>query len=139
MDWARLAIDVNAQDVDHVFAISDDGRVVDGPAGMYGPERCEHDDESDMLIDGVPYRLHPEWTALTNMSGQYNYGGPVMHSSEHVSRGMAEWLARGFDRGTPMVMCVVESGCDDECDDECCDEHEAAGWTIMVRKSVTEQ
>lgn len=139
MDYARLAIDVNAQEHDHVFAISDDGRVVDGPDGVFAPEWCEHDERDDMLINGVPYMECQDWGALTRCSGQYSYSGPVMHPSEHVGRELARWLAEGYPRNTPMVMCVVEAGCDDDCADECDDEHEPAGWCILIRKSVTEQ
>src|SRR4051812_32617046 len=136
---AKLAIDINAQDLDHVFEITDDDRVVDGPAGMYAPERCEHDDTDDMLIDGVPYRECTEWEAVTGVTGQYCYHGPVMHSSEYVGRELGRWLAENWARSTPMVVCVVEVGCDDDCAEDCDDDHEPAGWTILVRKSVTEQ
>jgi hypothetical protein len=133
MDWSRLGTDINAQEFDHVFEIAADGRVVDGPTGVFGPERCEHDEADDMLIDGVPYMEHQEWAALTGLTHQYSYRGPVMHASEYVGQELARWLAEGYPRNTPFVMCPVEAE-----DEETGEDGEPAGWCILVRKNVAE-
>lgn len=32
------------------------------------------------------------WTFLNGFSGQYDYSGPMMHSSEYIGGGLAEWI-----------------------------------------------
>lgn len=70
---------------DHVIEIHEDGRVTDGPQGVYPPERLEHYDEVD------PCGLLGDWELVTaGYSGQYGYPGPIMHNSEYVGGRLAE-------------------------------------------------
>lgn len=69
---------------DHVFTVTPDGAVVDGPAGIYAPE-CYHDESTDIDLAGA----EREWDALTGYTGQYSYSGAVMHSSESLGGRLA--------------------------------------------------
>jgi hypothetical protein len=62
---------------DHPVTVHEDGTVTDGPAGIYAPTL--YDDELDSS----------SWELMNGYSGQYGYGGPIMHPSEFIGGGMA--------------------------------------------------
>ena len=74
---------------DHVIEVHPDGTVTDGPRGIYAPERLEHGEGPDGKVD--PYGMLGDWTLITTgYSGQYGYGGPIMHNSELIGGRLAE-------------------------------------------------
>lgn len=115
-------------DFDSPFLVGEDGIVVLS-TGIRTPEYCEHDDDHDMLIDGIPYRDHPEWEALTGYSGQHAYNGPVLHESEYLGGGLArDILAEPGD----YVVTIVYG--DEESEDEDDPNMEPIGWAVLRRK-----
>lgn len=70
---------------DSPIQVHADGRVTDGPAGIYAPSL--YDDELD--TSGPVGNGWGSWELLDGYSGQQSYGGPVMHPSEFIGGGMA--------------------------------------------------
>lgn len=64
---------------DHVIHVHQDGSVTDAPGDAWAPEVYNDKVEQE-----------GGWRLLTGWSGQYGYSGPAMHSSETISRSMAE-------------------------------------------------
>ena len=64
---------------DHVIHVHEDGEITDAPGDVWPPE--VYDDKIEQE-DG--------WRLLGRWSNQYGYPGPAMHSSETISRAMAE-------------------------------------------------
>lgn len=124
-----LAEQLNAQDFYHPFMIID-GRVTNAPRGVYVPS-VMHDDEHDILIDGLRER-DSEWSAISGFTGQWSYHGSVMHPSEYVGNRMAEHLAE-ITEDEPYVFVFVPV--DVEPDDED-DAPEPAGWTVLYAPYV---
>jgi hypothetical protein len=62
---------------DSPVTVHEDGTVTTGPRDLYAPTL--YDDALDS--DG--------WELLDGYSGQYGYGGPIMHPSEFIGGGMA--------------------------------------------------
>jgi hypothetical protein len=77
-DYTALS---DLMDFDHPITVTDDGRVIDGPAGVYAPDL--YDDE---LSAGS---IGDRWELLNGYSGQDRYAGPIMHPSEFIGGGMA--------------------------------------------------
>lgn len=74
-------------DFDSPFTVHADGSVSDGcdDERLMAPV-CVHDDDVDMTIDGVPYRDHDFWRAVSyGYTRQDGYNGPVMHPSETLA------------------------------------------------------
>jgi hypothetical protein len=132
----KLGKEIDGRETDDVFQVCRNG-TVDGPAGIYGPESVEHDDEHDILIDGVPLKAATGkgWQALTGYTGQDRYSGAVMHVSEFIGGGLAEGIiemsAEAEAEGEPLLwtICVVNVEPDD--DDP---EPEPAGWAVLYRR-----
>jgi hypothetical protein len=73
-DYTALS---DLMEFDHPITVTDDGRVIDGPAGVYAPDLYDDDLDSD------------SWELLNGYSGQDRYAGPIMHPSEFIGGGMA--------------------------------------------------
>lgn len=114
---------VQRVEFDSPFRITDAYDVERAEDVAYTPT-VEHDDEDDILIDGVP-ASDSEWWAISGMTGQYGYNGAVMHSSEYISGGMAEALYRLRDGDSRMVFVVTTVETDDP--------ERPAGWTVLYR------
>lgn len=69
---------------DHVIEVHADGTVSE-PTDVYAPQAYEEGDEP-FILDGQ------DWSLLTGFSGQYNYDGPWMHSSEYIGAGLADHI-----------------------------------------------
>jgi hypothetical protein len=77
-DYTALS---DLMEFEHPITVTDDGRVIDGPAGVYAPDL--YDDE---LSAGS---IGDRWELLNGYSGQQSYAGPIMHPSEFIGGGMA--------------------------------------------------
>ena len=97
---------------------------VERVADLWAPEVI-NDPDHDMVIDGLPYREHPEWEALVGYTGQYSYNGPVMHPSEFIGGGLERDILD--EPGTYVVVEVRDD--DTERDD-------LIGWAVLRRREV---
>ena len=124
-----LAERINAFEFGHVFTLHPDGTITE-PRGIYAPDVC-HDDATDITIDGKG------WRALTGMTGQYGYNGAVMHASEYIGKGIADYLLElAADEPQTFVVVVVECLPDEDEDEDA--DVEPAGWAIlMADRAVT--
>lgn len=124
---------IDRLDMGAVFRIDPHGEVEPLDTHPHGdvphaPDRVEHDDEDDVLIDGGS----SEWTALTGLTRQDSYRGAVLHPSETMSPGIVEAM-REMGEGHVWTIVPVEApvrthgpddhgpGCDvpfGACDDE---------------------
>ena len=87
-------------DFDHPFVITADGSVHDAPSNVYAPEVYDAESISeDITIEG------DGWSALTGHTGQYGYHGAVMHASEFIGGGLADYL---LDNSGTYVVVAVE-------------------------------
>lgn len=122
-----LAEQIHAIDFDHPFTLHPDGTITDAP-GVYAPA-VWHDDETDVMIDGAG------WRALTGMTRQDGYHGAVMHASEYIGRGIANYLLdMVVDGEEPIMFVVVVVECMPDEDDEDGMDVEPAGWAILRRE-----
>jgi hypothetical protein len=64
---------------DTVIRVNEDG-TVDVLPDLYGPELDDGELDSQ------------EWSLLNGFSGQYSYAGPIVHESEFIGGGMAEFI-----------------------------------------------
>jgi len=107
--------DLNAMmDFDHVVRVDSEGNVTDAEPDVYAPDVNEDTDGTHVDPDS--------WSLMTGYSGQYMYGGPVMHASEYVGGGMARDIL-----ATPgLYVCVVvyDMRASDDDDDN------IAGWAV---------
>jgi len=119
-----LAEQINDMEFDHVFTLHPDGSITH-PKDVWAPE-VYHSDVNDIdICDGPDCRWHP----LTGFTGQDRYHGAVMHPSEYIGRGIADYLQElAADEPVTFVVTVVE--CLPEDDDEF---PEPAGWAILHR------
>lgn len=122
-------------DFDHPFIM--DGSVIMGglrdAPGYYAPS-VTHDDEHDVLVDGMPL-ADSEWSAITGMTGQDRYNGAVMHASEFIGSAIAERMSE-LSEEIPQVFVIVACEVDPTDDDP---EPEPAGWVILYREATGEQ
>lgn len=114
-----LAEQINAFEFDHVFTLHPDGTITE-PKNVWAPS-VYHDDATDITIDGAG------WRALTGMTGQDSYHGAVMHPSEYIGRGIADYLQE-LASDAPATFVVVTVECLPDDDDP---EPEPAGWAIL--------
>ena len=107
--------------------------------GDYVPY-VEHDEDGDILIDGIPYR-DSEWRAIIGKTCQYGYRGAVMHPSEYASDDMIRAWVREAG-GDVFAVVAVEAPCtgDEPCfpdEPEYCRETGCdappAGWAVIYR------
>lgn len=98
---------------DTPFTVDKNGQAEHAEGVRYVPH-AECDADADITLDGVPYKSHPEWDALSGFTGQYGYNGPMMHPSEYVSGGLARWITE-----TPGTYVYVEVGDGD-------------GWAVLT-------
>lgn len=113
-----------AVDFDVPFRVTFAG-VERDPEVLYVPS-AEHDDEADMLLDGIPHGSSlTDWVALDGYTGQYAYHGPVMHPSEFLGGRLAEGVLESI--GDTFVLVEV-SGPDDD---------SPVGWAILRLREPT--
>lgn len=107
--------DLDSLEFDHVFTVTEDGDVIDGPPGIYAPSL--YDEE----LDSHEWRF---WSA--GYTGQYGYKGPIMHDSECFGQsGMARDLLS--EPGTYALVVAYWSLDDDDPLDETIPE----GWAVV--------
>lgn len=116
-------------DLDTVFTVTESGEIEPEPPGIYGPERVEHSETDDMLIDGIPHKECLLWDALVGYTGQQGYRGPVMHQSEYIGGGLERDILA--TPGTYVVCAVEVEPSEDEPDPF------PAGWTVLRRREPT--
>lgn len=122
LNTKTLAEQINAIEFDHPFTLHPDGTITD-PPGVYAPS-VYHNDETDVGVSD------PAWHPLTGMTSQYGYHGAVMHPSEYIGRGIAEYLLElAADEPRTFVVTAVE--CWPTEDDP---EPEPAGWAILMKE-----
>lgn len=120
----------------------DTGRVTLSRAdGVYAPT-VELDPEYGVLVDSYVID-RSRWRAVSGFSGQHGYSGPIMHASEFIGGGMADYLLSTADDCPTYVVCeVAVTECDDECmerDDHTPEDvmagawgHDPAGWILLA-------
>lgn len=116
----------------HVIEVHPGGYVTE-PRGYYTDELGIVDsDEDGQILDEherewIESARRSGWELLTGHSGQDRYTGPIMHPSEFIGGGLAEYI---LDRPGLYVAIVVELLPKD--DDG---ETEPAGWAIAYRET----
>jgi hypothetical protein len=85
LDGRNYAALSHLMEFDCPIEVHADGRVTDGPAGVYAPDL--YDDELD--TSGPVGNGWGAWELLDGYSGQDRYAGPIMHDSEFIGGGMA--------------------------------------------------
>lgn len=114
-------------DFDHVVRIHEDGTVSE-PRDEYAPEVWQ---DYDIDEDGYahcrmePVILDKDWTLLTGHTGQYGYNGAVMHPSEYIGGGLADYI---LDNPGLYVSLIVELSFDE--DEEVAEQDTLVGWAI---------
>lgn len=84
----RYALD-RVMEFDHVIRVHENGEVTDDVAAVWAPEVYDNSE------DGGPEDVHvsPDaWRLLSGFTGQWGYGGPVMHPSEFIGGALAEHI-----------------------------------------------
>lgn len=124
----------------------DTGRVTFSRADEVWAPVVEFNVEHHLLIDGAVPHAMSTWEALAGHSNQHHYSGPVMHASEFIGGGMADYLLETADEHPVYVVTAVEVlDCDDDCDpDEHTPDdvsaghwmHQPAGWCILRLREV---
>lgn len=119
----------------------DAGRVTLSRAdGVYAPS-VELDPKHGLLVDDYTVDRSP-WRAVSGHSGQHGYDDPIMHASEFIGGGMADYLLSTAEDCPTYVVCeVAVTECDDECmmrDDHTPEDvaagtwdHEPGGWILL--------
>lgn len=103
MSDKTLAERIHEIEFEHCFVLHSDGSITDA-VGVWAPE-CYHDDERDIDLCGG----EREWKALTGFTGQYGYHGAVMHPSEFIGKGIADYMLGMTEDGpVTFVLVVVE-------------------------------
>ncbi len=137
-------MDLNTlMEIDHVVRVRDDGTVTDqGTIGVYAPEiHIEYDGPfADAQIsdaqerDMIEYVRRQGWEIQTGWSAQWNYAGPIMHTSEFIGGRIADHIREhpGY-----WVACSVElhPGEDDPEYNNGNGESESAGWVLAHRET----
>ena len=70
--WNHGSLD-DFMEFDRVVAVHADGKTVEHSHAVYAPEL-----DGEEILSSLP------WTFVNGFSGQYGYGGPVMHPSEYI-------------------------------------------------------
>lgn len=99
----RTYAKVNDVEFDHVFEVTADGKVVDGPESLYAPDVWNVEGQrhpNDITIEAA---RGDRWEALHGYTGQYSYNGAVMHPSEYIGGGIERDIL-----AAPGVYVVVE-------------------------------
>lgn len=118
---STLAERINNIEFGQVFRLDPDGRVTELP-DEWAPN-VYHDDDHDIDIDT------DGWFAIVGLTGQDCYHGAVMHQSEYIGKGVADFMLSMTDEG-PQTFVVVVVECLPTDDDP---EPEPAGWAILYR------
>jgi hypothetical protein len=110
-------------EIDHVVQIMEDGSVIDRN-DLYAPEiNVDTDGEGSILAehesDMIEDVKRQGWEMLTGWTGQYGYGGPIMHQSEYIGGRLSEHIL-----STPGIYCAVAVETYEE------DSGDAAGWAV---------
>ena len=100
---------------DHVIRVYEDGTVTE-PEGIYAPESVDVAtvDEPD-AVEG--------WSLLPGFSMQYSYPGALMHPSEYIGGGLADYILSH----PGLYVAVIVNDYEPDSDD-------VAGWAIAYRE-----
>lgn len=103
----KVTIDTlnSAVEFDCPFRVNEDGTITRA-AGIYAPDCIMGDeiDDKDRKKYVYPFPGYPEWELISGFSGQDSYPGPVMHNSEYLGGGMAEYVLE--NPGVYVIMAV---------------------------------
>lgn len=96
---------INALDMGTPFTISPSGELLDRPDDLHAPEVT--------IVEGTaPADIEigdPRFEALTGLSNQEGYSGPIMHSSEFIGTGMVRTLRQQAHLdGHPLTFVTTE-------------------------------
>lgn len=109
-------------DFDSPFTVGRSGAVHLNTGVDYIPT-VEHDDEHDIVLDGVPHREADKWEVFSiGYTQQQSYNGGVMHSSELLDGRLLDDVLEN-----PGIYVVVEVRVADDPD-------ASAGWTVLKLK-----
>lgn len=113
-------------DFDSPFTVGRSGAVHLNTGVQYIPT-VEHDDEHDIVLDGVPHKQADTWEVFSiGYTRQEGYHGGVMHSSEFMGGGLLDDVLEN-----PGIYVVVEVRVADDPD-------AVAGWTLLKLKNDTD-
>lgn len=117
---------------DHVIRVNEGGSIDEPIKGVWAAEVSVMLDADGQITDVAEEEMlmwvaAAGWTLLNGFSGQYNYSGPIMHSSEFIGGGLAEHILE-----TPGYYASVVVGCDQEGVEDV----EPAGWAIAYRETI---
>lgn len=115
-----------SMEFDSPFTVGRSGAVHFNTGVAYVPS-VMHDDEHDIVLDGVPHKEADTWEVFsTGYTGQHGYNGGVMHASEYMGGRLLDDI---MERPGIYVIVAVEVEPDEE------DEYpEPAGWTVLRLK-----
>lgn len=115
---------------DSPFTVGRSGAVHLNTGVRYIPT-VEHDDEHDIVLDGVPHREADTWEVFSiGYTGQYSYNGGVMHQSEYLGGRLLDDILE--TPGTYVIVAVEVERTEDDTDPF------PAGWTVLKLKDSTD-
>lgn len=114
--------------------------------GIYAPDTLYGNEieDKDRTKYVYPFPGYSDWELISGFRGQDSYSGPVMHNSEYLGGGMAEYVLE--NAGVYVLMAVSwppENDEDEPCCPECgyhhkvecnCPEDEIEGWVLARLK-----
>ena len=111
---------------EHVIEVHPDGRITDGPAGVYAPEVSVDLDADGQMLSLSPNDIHIDrgWTLLNGYSGQQGYPGPIMDDAEFIGGG----LERDIRANPGIYVAVTVTGISP--DGRMSDDDGIVGWAV---------
>jgi hypothetical protein len=115
---------------DHVIQVLD-GVAVD--SDLWGPENVIVDtDEDGQILAKHETTMRGElqtqgWACLTGWSGQDRYTGPIMHTSEYVGGGLADYILASDGFYVAVIVYVWTTATPDDEPDL-----DVAGWMVLA-------
>lgn len=109
------------------FIINPDGtfRIDDNSYGEYSVNYTGNDGNGNDYLE-----LDDNWVAVSGMSGQHDYSGPVMHTSETLTSGIIDSIVS--DKPVRICLSLVTDMSDDPDFPE--DSADTIGWIILRGK-----
>ena len=120
---------------DHVICVNEDGTVTEGH-DLLSPDITMVVDGDGQDLYGDSYLIEQakgyrdSWELLSGFTGQHDYNGVVLHQSEYIGGGLADYIL-----STPgyYVAVVVECEGPENDPDENENSEEPAGWVVAYR------
>jgi hypothetical protein len=107
---------------DHVVQSDGNGNITDVPL-VWAPEVIDSEGTLSQHPD------HDGWHVLNGWSGQSFYAGPVMHPSEYIGGGLADFIYSTEGQYVALVVYDISDTDDSDTDGK----YDAIGWVIAMR------